>query len=259
MIDYKQYLTFYKNVVDKNVAGYFYPVDIVMMHIVLKYCQENIKGDICEIGIAEGKSAISFSNFKEETDNLYLYDIFSEENVKTVEKNLKTFGRYDNLEIRLQDTTKLTSEDIQFANKLRVLHIDGCHEYEAVMSDLKVFSPFVHDDGIIMLDDYNDYEFPGVNAAAIEFCLSKDNHRNWRVFAIGDNKAYMCLKDKQEFYQTKIIEYVWDRYNVNPNRPFDIKMGLRQLLDINALLCDSRENWSKDKLLSRMFSKPEIK
>jgi cephalosporin hydroxylase len=259
MMDYKQYLTFYRDIVDKNVAGYFYPIDIVLMHVILKYCQQNIKGDICEIGIAEGKSAISFSNFKEQNDNLYLYDIFSEDNVKKVEKNLQTYGINVNIDIRLQDTTKLKTEDIKFENKLRVLHIDGCHEYEAVMSDLRVFGPLVHDDGIIMLDDYNDYEFPGVNAAAIEFCLSKDNHRNWRVFAIGDNKAYMCLKDKQEFYQTKIIEYISDKFNKVPNRPFEIKMGLRQLLDINALLCDSRENWIKEKLLSKMFSRPEIK
>ena len=259
MIDFKEYLTFYRDIVDKNVAGYFYPIDIVLMYTILKYCQSKIKGDICEIGIAEGKSAISFSNFKEKNDNLYLYDIFSEENVKKVEKNLQTYAKYDNIHIRLQDSTTLRTEDLEFENKLRVLHIDGCHEHEAVLSDLIVFSPLVHDDGIIMLDDYNDYEFPGVNAAAIEFCLSKYNYRNWRVFAIGDNKAYLCLKSRQEFYQRTIIDFMCDYFNKKPNKPFDIKMGFRQLLDINALLCDSREDWPKEKLIERMFSKPEIK
>ena len=259
MIDFKEYLTFYRDIVDKNVAGYFYPIDIVMMYTVLKYCQLKITGDICEIGIAEGKSAISFSNFKETTDNLYLYDIFSEENKELVKKNLQKFGTYDNIHIRLQDTTSLRVENLEFKNKLRVLHIDGCHEHEAVLSDLMVFSPLVHDDGIIMLDDYNDYEFPGVNAAAIEFCLSKYNYRNWRVFAIGDNKAYLCLKSRQEFYQRLIIDFMCDHFNKKMNKPFDIKMGFRQLLDINALLCDSREDWPKEKLIERMFSKPEIK
>lgn len=259
MIDFKEYLSYYRDVVDKEVAGYFYPIDIVMMYAILQYLQNNMSGDICEIGIAEGKSAISLSNFKYANDNLYLYDIFSEENVATVEKNLKKFGRCDNITLRLQDSTKLTVEDIDFKQKLKLLHIDGCHEHEAVLSDLVVFSHFLSDDGIIMVDDYNDYEFPGVNAATIEFCLSKYNYKNWRVFAIGDNKAYLCLKSRQKKYQEMMISFMSDLFNTHPNKPFDIKMGLRQLLDINALLCDSRENWSKEKLMNSLFNKPEIK
>lgn len=259
MIDFKEYLSYYRDVVDKEVAGYFYPIDIVMMYAILRYLQHDIKGDICEIGIAEGKSAISLSNFKHADDNLYLYDIFSEENVLNVEKNLKKFGRCDNITLRLQDSTKLKVEDIDFKQELKLLHIDGCHEHEAVLSDLVVFSHFVSDDGIIMVDDYNDYEFPGVNAATIEFCLSKYNYRNWRVFAIGDNKAYLCLKSRQKKYQEMMISFMSDLFNTYPNKPFDIKMGLRQLLDINALLCDSREDWSKEKLLNSLFNKPEIK
>jgi hypothetical protein len=259
VIDFKEYLSFYRDVVDKEVAGYFYPIDIVMMYAILQYLQNDIQGDICEIGIAEGKSAISFSNFKNANDSLYLYDIFSEENVSIVEKNLQKFGRCDKIVVRLQDTTKLRIEDLSFSQSLKLLHIDGCHEHEAVLSDLVVFSPFVSDDGIIMIDDYNDYEFPGVNSATIEFCLSKYNYRNWKVFAIGDNKAYLCLKSRQKKYQEMMISFMWDIFNTHPNKPFDIKMGLRQLLDINALLCDSRENWSKEKLLNNLFNKPEIK
>lgn len=259
MIDFKDYLSFYRDVVDKEVAGYFYPIDIVMMYAVLQYLQKNMVGDICEIGIAEGKSAISLSNFKYSEDNLYLYDIFSEENVKNVENNLKKFSRCDNIVLRLQDSTKLRIEDIQFNQELKLLHIDGCHEHEAVLSDLIVFSHFVKDDGIIMVDDYNDYEYPGVNAATIEFCLSKYNYRNWRVFAIGDNKAYLCLKSRQKKYQEMMIGFMCDLFNTHPNKPFDIKMGLRQLLDINALMCDSRENWSKEKIMNSLFNKPEIK
>lgn len=259
MIDFKEYLSFYRDIVDKEVAGYFYPIDIVMMYAILQYLQKNIYGDICEIGIAEGKSAISLSNFKNNNDNLYLYDIFSEKNVLNVKNNLKKFGKYDSIVLRLQDSTKLRVEDLQFNQPLKLLHIDGCHEHEAVLSDLTVFGQHVHDDGIIMVDDYNDYEYPGVNAATIEFSLSKYNFKNWRVFAIGDNKAYLCLKSRQKQYQEMMINFMCNIFNTHPNKPFHIKMGLRQLMDINVLLCDSRENWPKEKLIGDLFKKPEIK
>lgn len=258
MIDFKEYLTKYKTVIDKEVAGYFYPIDIVMIYCLLQYTQKNLNGDLCEIGVAEGKSAICISNFKKPNDNLYLYDIFSEEQRAKAEFHLKKFGDFNNIVWRLQDTTSLLNNEIEFSNKLRFLHIDGCHEHDAVLNDLILFSEFMSDNGIIVMDDYNDYEFPGVNSATMQFCLSKYNVKNWRVIAIGDNKAYLCQKKNQTVYQNTLIDFM-AAFNMNVNRPFNIKMGLRQLLDINCLLCDSREDWTVERLKNNLYNKPEIK
>jgi hypothetical protein len=258
MIDFKEYLTKYKLVIDEEVAGYFYPVDIVMIYALLSSTQKNLAGDVCEIGVAEGKSAICISNFKRPEDNFYLYDIFSEEQKNIAEKNLLKFGNCDNIHWRLQDTTELKSENLKFERPLRFLHIDGCHEHDAVLNDLVLFSYFMHDDGIILMDDYNDYEFPGVNSATMQFCLSKYNVKNWRVISIGDNKAYLCQKKNQEIYQKSLINFMTS-FNSMDNKPFKIKMGLRQLLDINCLLCDSREDWDSEKLKTNLFNKPEIR
>lgn len=258
MIDFREYLTVYKTIIDKEVAGYFYPIDIVMLYALLKSLQKDLIGDVCEIGVAEGKSAITISNFKKVEDNFYLYDIFSEEQKNIAENHLKKFSNTNNLIWRIEDTTLLTAEKISIKNKLRFLHIDGCHEHDAVLNDLILFSNFMHDDGIIVMDDYNDYEFPGVNSATMQFCLSKYNVKNWRVISIGDNKAYLCQLKNQSFYQKGLIDFM-AHFNTIPNRPFNIKMGLRQLLDINCLLCDSRENWSVERLKTNLFNKPEIK
>ena len=113
------------------------------------------------------------------------------------------------------------------------------------------------DEGIISLDDFQDQEFPGVNSAAFQFSLSPINYKQWRVFAIGDNKAYMCQMPYVEQYQKALVDYIVKakkEYNV----PFEMNMGLRELLDINVLMCDSRIIWDPEVIKSSLFDKPKI-
>jgi hypothetical protein len=255
-MNFKDYLTWYRDVVDKEVEGWFYPIDIIVLYGILNELQENITGDICEIGVAYGKSAITLSNFKRKEDNFYLYDIFPQHVFDKSKSNIQKFGTDDKLIWRLEDTTKL--ESAHFQNSIRLLHIDGCHEHSAVLNDLQFFSQYMHDAGVIVLDDFNDYEYPGVNSAAIEFSLAKYNHKNWRVFAIGDNKAYMCQKKIASTYQILLSGFMKNALN-RMNVPFPLPLSLREMLDINVLMCDSRDDWGDlDNIISKLFDKPRI-
>lgn len=247
MIDFKEYLTKYRDIIDKEVAGYFYPIDIIMLYGALQRLQQYQVGNVCEIGIAKGKSAICLSDFKKENETLYLFDNFFETDRQIAEDNIKKFGNYKNISWHVVDTTTLKPSDLTFSDKLRLLHIDGCHEHWAVLNDLTVFSQHMHDHGIIVMDDFNDYEYPGVNSAVHEFCLANYNVNNWRVFAVGDNKAYLCQKQYCHIYEKDMLEFM-TVFNRVPERPFDIKMCLRQIYDINALLCDAREVWSIERI-----------
>ena len=166
-MNFEQYLRHYKEVIDREVEGWFYPKDIIITHGILKELQKP-KGDVCEIGVAYGKSAIAISQFIS-NNNFYLYDIFSEADKQKATSNIAKFGNANNLIWRLEDTTQLKFDDVIFQNELRFLHIDGCHEHSAVLSDLNLFSSKMRDDGIIALDDFQDQEFPGVNSAAFQF------------------------------------------------------------------------------------------
>lgn len=255
-MNFKEYLTWYRDVVDKEVEGWFYPIDIVVLYGILNELQEKVRGDICEIGVAYGKSAITLSNFKRPEENLYLYDIFPNDVFEVAKRNITKFGKDHNLVWRIEDTTKL--ETSHFQNSIRLLHIDGCHEHSAVLSDLQFFSQYMHDAGVIVLDDFNDYEYPGVNSAAIEFSLAKYNHKNWRVFAIGDNKAYMCQKRFAATNQILLAGFMKKSLQ-SMNVPFPLPLGLREMLDINVLMCDSRDDWGDlDNIVSRLFDKPKI-
>jgi hypothetical protein len=254
-MNFQKYLYNFKNVVDKEVEGWFYPKDIIIIYGILNELQKPI-GDICEIGVAYGKSAIMISQFKND-NNFYLYDIFTEEARVIAERNITKFGDGNNLIWRLQDTTELTTDDIEFENNLRFLHIDGCHEHSAVLSDLMLFSNKMKDDGVIAIDDFQDQEFPGVNSAAFEFSLSKANYKNWRVFAIGDNKAYMCQKKYAQQYQKALVDYI-EKAKVEYDVPFAMHLGLREVLDMNALMCDSRTAWDPKVIKESLLDKPII-
>lgn len=253
MIDFKEYLTRYRDVIDREVAGYFYPIDIVMLNCILTNSQKYIQGNLCEIGVAKGKSAICLSNFKNKTDTLYLYDNFSEDDRLIADSNLHKFGNHDNIVWRVCDTTTLNQNVLKHDDRLRLLHIDGCHEHWAVLSDLNNFSKQMYVDGIIVVDDFNDYEYPGVNSAVHKFCLSNNNVNDWRIFAIGDNKAYLCTWQFLSHYRNSMLDFM-AQFNMNPERPFDIKMCLRQVHEVNVLLCDAREVWSVEKIREN-FSK----
>ena len=255
-MNFKEYLTWYRDVVDKEVEGWFYPIDIIVMYGILNVVQEKVFGDICEVGVAYGKSAIALSNFKRKNDNLYLYDIFPEHIFEKAKSNIKNFGDDEKLIWRIEDTTQI--ENAQFQNTLRLLHIDGCHEHSAVLSDLQFFSKYMSDAGIIVLDDFNDYEYPGVNSAAIEYSLAKYNNKNWRVIAICDNKAYMCQKSFAPTYQILLAGFMKKSLQ-SMNVPFPLPLGLREMLDINVLMCDSRDDWGDlDNIVERLFDKPRI-
>ena len=83
------------------------------------------------------------------------------------------------------------------------------------------------------------------------------NYENWRVYAIGDNKAYMCKKKHVQKMQTKMVTFI-NAARHSLNVPFPIRMSLREMLDINVLLCDSREDWSVQAILEQLYNKPRI-
>ena len=230
-------LLYYQNVVEKQVRGWFHPHDHALIHMILKDIQKDIVGDICEIGVAFGRSAIALSNYSQPTDNIYLYDINFENGL--TESNLKKYGNSTNIEWRLQDTTKLTPETISFNKPLRLLHIDGCHEDVAVYKDLVNFSCKMSKDGVIVVDDYNDPEYPGINSATLRFLFE---NKEWVMYAIGTNKAYLCHVDKRKEYILKTLEVIKEHNKLG----LQFKTHLREINGKNVLLCCSREDGNVD-------------
>ena len=137
-MNFEQHLRHHKEVVDREVEGWFYPIDIILMYGVLNHLQKDKDGCVCEIGVAHGKSAIMISMFRN-GEKFYLYDIFSEEAREKAEQNIYNYGNARDLIWKLQDTTDLKFDDLDYEN-IKLLHIDGCHEHPSVVNDQRVLA-----------------------------------------------------------------------------------------------------------------------
>lgn len=234
-------LNYYKQTVDNKVKGWFYPIDIIVFFGIIAEAQKQLQitGDLCELGVAYGKSAVGMSLFKEHGDKLYLYDLFAAEITPDMAmKAIKDYGTDTGVEMRVCDLMKLSPSEIQFDCLLRFLHIDACHYHTAVLNDLTQFSPFVHPQGVIAVDDINDPEYPGINSAITEFCLKNPD---WRMFAIGQNKAYLTRQSNVTLYTKFLIEYFRQRLNYQ-------QLAFSEVMGVDVLLLQPRDAMSADKI-----------
>ncbi len=190
---------------DKNdLEGWFYPRDMLSLAVLNElHSNANVIGNIVEIGVYKGKSFCFLSHFIKDNENLYGYDTFSEDCYESTKLALKNYGTNSQYELIKADTSELNNDDIKAKideKGIRILHIDAGHEYHEVLHSLLLFSPYVVNSGIIVMDDYQDPEFPGIEAAVLDFC-EIDRPRRFVPFFSGTNKIYLCLTHMAEIFQ----------------------------------------------------------
>lgn len=246
----KSFLNYYDVVVDKKVTGWMFPLDLVAFYYLLTNSLQT-KGDICELGVAYGKSAIALSLFRTWDENLYLYDSFPAEITPEHAKNLvESYGRNDRINWNICDLMKLKYTDSPFENKLKFLHVDACHDHTYVLHDLNNFSKFVSDEGIISVDDFNDPEYPGINTAITEFILNEEG-KDWRIFAIGQNKAYLCKK--QNFY---LIRNLFIKNVIAELR--SIPLNFSEIMQYNVINLATKHPMSYEKVLEFLEKESQL-
>jgi predicted O-methyltransferase YrrM len=246
-------INYFNTYVEPNVTGWFYMFDHIIIHQLMVNLQSESIGDVAEIGVAFGKSTIALSNYRRKGEMLYLFDVFTEHERQLAVQNLVTYGTYDDFEWHIGDTTKLTPNTVPVSSKLRFLHIDGCHEHRAVYLDLFNFSQHMTDDGIIVLDDYTDPEYPGVNSGATQFLLE---NIDWCIFAIGQNKCYLCKNRYYSFYASQLLtclDFIKHEHGA------EYQFNLRQVLSTNVLLCCSREDTPVEQIKADLHTEMKLR
>ena len=68
--------------------------------------------------------------------------------------------------------------DVKWSDPIRLLFIDGLHDYQNVAADFNHFARFVVPDGLVAFHDYADY-WPGVMRCVNELVES----RSWHLVA----------------------------------------------------------------------------
>ena len=158
---------------------------------------QGIAGDVLEIGVHHGLSAIAVGSLAGPGKRFVAVDLFDEMqdhnesrsgagNREAFLRNMQSFfDNRDFLEIFAGHSNKLNAEElgVQFS----FCHIDGGHSPEETYRDLDLCSRILMPGGLLALDDYFNPSFPGVCEGAVKFHLERSEVL--KPVAIGFNKV----------------------------------------------------------------------
>jgi hypothetical protein len=174
----------------------------------------NIAGDIVEIGVFQGKSFLPLTFLRRDgtAERLIAIDCFDAQ-----EHNLDNsgVGSYDILTKHLKkahgvsalppwltiisaDSMTLSGADV--TDNARIFSIDGSHTEQATFADILLADACVCDDGVIILDDCFNCDWPGVVSGLSRYLSKSGSDSSFVPFAIGFNKVFLCRRGKHSKY-----------------------------------------------------------
>jgi len=167
---------------------------------------QRITGDLFEIGVHRGRSAILLSHLLQPGESLGVCDLFGEQtgnvsrsgsgDLAMFEANMRQFGAgQGHLRVFAKSSSLLSSVEIGVGH--RFFHIDGGHNADEALSDLRLAAECVVPSGVIIVDDPFRSEWPGVTEAVIRFL---DERPDFGAVAVGFNKLLLAKKDAVESY-----------------------------------------------------------
>jgi hypothetical protein len=181
-----------------SIAGWFSP-DACL--IFMAYCQllaeAGIAGDVLEIGVHHGLSAIGIAAMRGSGHRFVAVDLFDQLQSQNVSgsglgdreqfiANMRRFhGDLSFLTTFTAPSASLQPSDL--GSGFSFCHIDGGHSAAEAYADLRLCSAITMPGGLVALDDYFNPAFAGVGEAAVRFGL--EHPGTLRPIAIGFNKA----------------------------------------------------------------------
>jgi len=176
-----------------TVEGWFWEPSIRNL-IALDYFQDlyNITGDIGEIGVYYGKSAILLAHLvrPEKGERLLLNDTFPEPNQPEI--FLKNWQRFAPRNIKPliieRDSRTLTKRDT--GTNCRIFHVDGNHDLKTTIHDLETALKAIRPDGVVAVDDVFSINVPEVSRGFFVFMTKY--YRQLAPFLLDIRKVYLA-------------------------------------------------------------------
>jgi hypothetical protein len=181
-----------------HIPGWFSPdACLIFMAYHQLLAEAGLSGDVLEIGVHHGLSAIGIAALRGEGRRFIAVDLFDDLQSQNVSssglgnqheflENMRRF--HDDLSFLttiVSPSARLRPDDL--GSEFTFCHIDGGHSAEEAYSDLELSAAISMPGALVALDDYFNPAFPGVGEAAIRFNI--DHPGTLRPIAIGFNKA----------------------------------------------------------------------
>ena len=194
--------------VNHTIPGWFETADFELFVRIL-HGQEacEVHGDLLEVGVFHGRSAILLGYFASGLDRLHLCDTFGTgpdvlsgenraENVRwydglTEQKFLDAFARFHQHQPVMHVRPSVELRQLLDRGSFRFIHLDGSHTESVVREDLALACELLNDNGVLVLDDYRSAHSPGVAAATWAAVASGQ----LRPIALTETKFYGATSD----------------------------------------------------------------
>jgi hypothetical protein len=171
-----------------DVRGWFPVLDQTLFEWFLSRQESaGVRGDLLEIGVFMGKSAIFLGRHLQDGERFTVCDLFEgdapddanrAESTKSYsaltrqkfEENYLSF--HTELPRVLQGPSSVVPGEVA-SRSSRFVHVDGSHLYEHVYGDIGAAEDILLPGGIVVLDDFRSEHTPGVSVAAWEAVLNR--------------------------------------------------------------------------------------
>ena len=149
---------------------------------------------VVEIGVQYGRSTSVIAEIgKVKKFNFYAIDNWNEDVSSEAREHVLRQKERHNWNFQLIDGDSVYSAS-DFKGTVDLIHIDGNHEYEAVLADIKAWLPKMNKNGFACFDDYGHDSLPGVYQACTEYF---ENNPSWKFIGRYGNKfgIYQKISD----------------------------------------------------------------
>lgn len=171
-----------------HVGGWFTEGAIATWDALLEFQRSSSAvGDLLEIGVLKGKSAILLALHARSDEAVVLVDpALRREAIDGVERvhpnnNILLRARSD----EIRDRPELVARRARF----RWIHIDGEHTGRAVLNDMALASELLAPSGIMCLDDFFAPSYPQITRATFDFLSQAPE---FQLFLLGYRKGFIC-------------------------------------------------------------------
>ena len=186
----------------KSFEGYMNDLSIALFTSVLDFQERtNARGDIIEFGVYEGRSASILLHALRPGENATLVNSSSHPKLDRLRAINPDFRILEGKSERLVFDPKLAS--IAKAS-LRISHHDASHTFENLTEELRFIEDRITKDGVVILDDFGNWCYSQVVAAAYAYLFTEKS--DLEVFLIASNKAYLCRKSEFQKYANFVID-----------------------------------------------------
>jgi hypothetical protein len=196
---------------------------------IQKYC--GVVGDLFEIGCHHGKSArLLGAMARPDSEVLAVCDLFGmqADNVSrsghgdrdVFESNMQPV-RDSGVTYKIFQKNSLELVPSEIGQRYRIFHVDGGHNPDEALADLKLAASCLVEKGVIALDDPFRIEWPGVTEALIRFL---DEHTDFEAIIVGCNKVLLTRRAASAIYTSE-----FERHNAQDAFGFGFPWKIKSL------------------------------